>query len=300
MIFLHILLLLLKIIGIILLVFLCLLLLILLVPIRYSFSLEKGENVPLKLQADVGWLLRFIHLSARYADSIFGYGLRILHIPVMGTDKKPRKKKAKRGAKKAVKPEPDLLKAQSENKKPKPEQKIPADSGTKQMTKSPDKKQKEQHPPEKKTLKEKKSPKKKPEEKKSSKLKQLKSRLQDFLEKKEQLAGLPWRDWLEFGRGILGKLLRHILPRKLTGTIAFGFDDPCTTGQVMGAASVLYPVYGGHFYLEPDFNEKKFEADCRGKGRIRLGYLLVLAVLILMNKDVRTLIKKIISGEDII
>ena len=39
-----------------------------------------------------------------------------------------------------------------------------------------------------------------------------------------------------------------------------------------------------------------FEAKCRGRGRIRLGNMLVLAVSILKEKSVRTMIKNIILG----
>ena len=58
----------------------------------------------------------------------------------------------------------------------------------------------------------------------------------------------------------------------------------------------FYPKYGEHFSLYPDFERKMFEAKCRGRGRIRLGYMLVLAVSILKEKSVRTMIKNIVLG----
>ena len=41
----------------------------------------------------------------------------------------------------------------------------------------------------------------------------------------------------------IGKLVRYVLPRKLSGRIHFGFDDPYDTGQVLTAVSPFYGFY---------------------------------------------------------
>ena len=57
---------------------------------------------------------------------------------------------------------------------------------------------------------------------------------------------------------------------------------------------MFYPKYGENFSLYPDFERKVFAAQCEGKGRIRLGYILVLVVSILREKSVRIMIKRMI------
>ncbi len=82
-------------------------------------------------------------------------------------------------------------------------------------------------------------------------------------------------------------LLRHIGPRRAKGKITFGFEDPSQTGLVLGAASVFFPVYGGKVILNPDFEEKVLDGDLEMRGRIRLGYLVYLALRLILDRDVR-------------
>lgn len=132
--------------------------------------------------------------------------------------------------------------------------------------------------------------------KKESSLKKIKGKIKSLKEAKANLDKLPWREWLELGKDILIRFLKHVLPRKLEGSIAFGTGDPEYTGYITGIAAIFYPKYGEHFSLYPDFERKMFEAKCKGRGRIRPGYMLVLVVSILKEKSVRTMIKNIILG----
>ena len=138
--------------------------------------------------------------------------------------------------------------------------------------------------------------KKQKKQKKESPFKKLKGRIKSLKETKSNLDKLPWREWLELGKDILIRFFKHVLPRKLEGSIAFGLSDPEYTGYVTGLAAIFYPKYGEYFSLYPDFEGKMFEAKCKGKGRIRPGYMLVLVVSILKEKSVRTMIKNIILG----
>lgn len=132
--------------------------------------------------------------------------------------------------------------------------------------------------------------------KKESSLKKIKGKIKSLKEAKANLDKLPWREWLELGKDILIRFLKHVLPRKIEGSIAFGTGDPEYTGYITGIAAIFYPKYGEHFSLYPDFERKMFEAKCKGRGRIRPGYMLVLVVSILKEKSVRTMIKNIILG----
>ncbi len=89
------------------------------------------------------------------------------------------------------------------------------------------------------------------------------------------------------------KLIKHILPRKLYGRIYFGFDDPSTTGKVLGVIAILYGRMGEKLKIRPNFEEKELDADARLKGNIRIFTVLLLAALIYFNKDMRKLVKYI-------
>ena len=49
------------------------------------------------------------------------------------------------------------------------------------------------------------------------------------------------------------RVLRHIFPRKLSGQVTFGVEDPYLMGQILSVAAFLYPVYGKKIDLTPDW-----------------------------------------------
>lgn len=91
----------------------------------------------------------------------------------------------------------------------------------------------------------------------------------------------------------LGKLLKHIRPRKLKVKGRLGFDDPAQTGQVFGIIGMLMPLYGEHIQLEAVFDEKIMEGELYLSGRIRIGTLLWLAIRLVTRREVRRLIAQV-------
>ena len=89
------------------------------------------------------------------------------------------------------------------------------------------------------------------------------------------------------------KIVRHILPRKLKGSVRFGTGDPCSTGKILGAAAMMYPIYGGHISVEPVFEEKALEFDLYLRGRIRVITVLLPALRTYWSRDFKYLRKKI-------
>lgn len=87
-------------------------------------------------------------------------------------------------------------------------------------------------------------------------------------------------------------LFRHILPKKASGYVVFGFDDPYTTGQVLAAASLFYAWYGQNIELIPMFEEPALEGELKLKGRIRMGTLLWCGLRVFLNKNFRVLLKR--------
>lgn len=85
------------------------------------------------------------------------------------------------------------------------------------------------------------------------------------------------------------KLLRHILPRKMRGTVRLGLEDPAATGQLLGYLAIFYPYYAGQLELIPSFEESIVEADLAIKGRIGIYYLIYIVLVLYMDKDVKRL-----------
>ena len=90
----------------------------------------------------------------------------------------------------------------------------------------------------------------------------------------------------------LKKLLLKILPRADRLYLHFGFEDPATTGQVLGGLSILYPICGEKMELCPEFNEEVLEGEVKLHGCIRLVTLVVFAVKSFLNKQFFAIVKQ--------
>ena len=312
---LHVLFILLKILGILLLLLVGVLLLVLLAPLRYSFKLEKEEQVSPEFSVRVTWLCWLFYFKASYIEKVFDYRIRILGYQIAGNQKEflekqkkktekaqeKRRKEKENRKKKSQKKEKELPVTISEEKvsvTEKPEEDLLKEKESEgdhsgESVKEESIKDADSHKelPKEKQVKEKTD---KSSKRKGSFLKKGKARIKSLKDAKSNLDQFPWREWLELGKDIVIRFFKHVLPQKLRGTITFGCSDPADTGYVTGIAAVFYPKYGESFSLYPDFERKVFAAQCEGKGRIRLGYILVLVVSILREKSVRTMIKRMI------
>ena len=91
------------------------------------------------------------------------------------------------------------------------------------------------------------------------------------------------------------RLAAHGLPRKGRGEITFGFEDPCLTGQVLAAASLVYPFCHRRLNLYPVFDGKILEGNMDFRGRIRSAYILWLAWGIWKDRHTRRMIKRALN-----
>ena len=90
----------------------------------------------------------------------------------------------------------------------------------------------------------------------------------------------------------LKKLLLKILPKADRLYLHFGFDDPATTGQVLGGLSILYPVCGEKMALCPEFGEEILEGEAKFHGAIRPVVLVIFAVKSFLNKQFFSIVKQ--------
>ena len=116
-------------------------------------------------------------------------------------------------------------------------------------------------------------------------------RIKLLLEKKERLAEFitdeVHRKAFFKAKDEAFKLLRRLKPKKLAADLHYGFEDPCTTGQVLAGLSMLYPFWGEHVSIIPDFEQKVLEGSLYIKGRIRIIHFVRLMWNLAWCKEVR-------------
>ena len=312
----HVILTILKILGIILLVLLGLLLVIvfsvLFVPVRYRLEGEKSS--PGWSEANgkvrVSWLLHLIHLRIQYREKELDWECYLFGVPLKKAGAAVREWKKKRRKKK--------IQEQKERRKKAVQQKNKPEKRTAAKKKGQEKPLQIEEKTEIKTAERKQQEKEKVSDKLSrfwnrckkivgsilkfpgklkKKLTNIRLTFRGFCDKIKRWQTL-WNEestqaalhfLTEKGR----KLIRHVLPRKIRGSITFGCEDPALTGQILGAVAIAYPLYGKGVAVYPRFEEKILEGQLQVKGRIVVACLLWQAWKIYRNPDVRKTLKKI-------
>ena len=324
---LHVLFILLKILGIVLLLFLFLIVVVMITPIRYSLEMERREAGSFCGQCKVTWLLSFFYVRVSYIDKVFDYRVRILGWQITGNQagfikkkEEKRKKKEARQAKKEAKAKKTEKSELQENPEDLSEEEgrlkatslsesddnriikeVPGDASGSSSAADASLDAKTREKPEKHRMKKEASDKKDKEKKSKTdsekmnitdKIRSLRENIEKWRELYDDYHG---RELLLLLKDKILRLLGHILPVKLKGRLLFGFDDPSVTGRLTGIAALFYPKYEKNFTLEPDFQEKYFETELFCRGRIRPGYILGVGISILLDKNVRRIIKKMLN-----
>lgn len=290
---LHILSLILKIIGIILLVILGILLfvcaVVLLYPVRYRVAAKAdGDVKSLSLEAKASWLLRVVSAFVVYKEQKLEWQVTLFGWKLNQPGKKKRNKE-----KKEVLPNPDEPAYEQADKNDSiPKEETPAGETT--WEDSPVNEEQRQPKASEKAKKKKKEKVKSDQtwpqkirctiHKICDKIKaiwRVKEEVKEFLTDEVHLRA--------FGKakGELIVLLKHFRPRRLKGYVRFGLEDPYHTGQVLAVLSVLYPFYGKHLEVYPEFEREILEGDVYLKGHLRLVHFLRIIRLIFFDKDIK-------------
>lgn len=123
----------------------------------------------------------------------------------------------------------------------------------------------------------------------------IRSQIELLWKKKEALFGFLQEEVhiLAIGKAMntLKRMLGHILPGKIKGSVEFGTGDPESTGKALAGLGILYAAYGKGFTIVPDFFEKRLVADVTFRGRVRLGTLLIMVLRLITDKQVRAFYK---------
>lgn len=95
-------------------------------------------------------------------------------------------------------------------------------------------------------------------------------------------------------------LLKHFGFRKIHTELTFALADPALTGQVLGVLCMMPFLYQYDFHISPDFESESYyiRGSYDVKGRIQLIFLLVTAIRLLADKDIRSFLKKLLDHRE--
>jgi hypothetical protein len=129
------------------------------------------------------------------------------------------------------------------------------------------------------------------------KLKEIKSKLAKINKKREELLRVYNSKRFEVAKKdtirYIKELLKSIKPNHLEGRIHFGMDDPALTGEILGGASLLLPLYDEFLDINPDFEKQCFDGILKGSGKIRLGSIVKIGLKVFFNKNLIKVTKKV-------
>lgn len=89
------------------------------------------------------------------------------------------------------------------------------------------------------------------------------------------------------------RILKHLMFTKVRGRVHFGFEDPSLTGKILGMCGILYPLYGSDIVIEPEFSDQVLDGELELGGRIRIFSLLLPALKLALDKNLRKMIREI-------
>lgn len=283
-----VLLLILKILGIVLLVFLgillALLLIVLFVPVRYQGSgyREEGDPVPVHVQLKVTWLLHLVRVSFIYPEEAF-LKVKILFFQILPVKEKKKKASNKKEAD-GKKPKTDKKEVGSDVRDTASDQKI-SDEGNTAVEDGGD---------DRRTLLD-------FVRKLFSAIRNIKYTIRKIYDKINHiihniryyikiLQTESFKRAFVLCREQLLRLMKIVLPRKVSGTFTIGMEDPAATGQILSIYGILYPLIGDSITVIPDFEKPVMEGSFRFKGKITAFTLIRIAAKIYFDKDLKRVI----------
>lgn len=281
----------LKILGLFLLamlgILLLLIVLVLFVPVRYRITLHRkeSEEAPVTAKLSVTWLLHVVSAVFFYPEEAY-IKVKLLFITVFRSDQPPKEKEKKQ--KEKIQKEKTQKKSQEPETQPMAEK---TSASLPEEKKEADRRKEKDEPGKKDFFR-----------KLLSILKNIKYTIIKICDKIKHIVNniryyidILKSDtfrmaWSVCSPQVFG-LLKSILPKKFAGNIKIGTGDPASTGQVMAAYGILYPLLGNHIEIIPDFEQQIVEGDLLIKGKITLFRLVKTAWIVYFNKDLRHLIK---------
>lgn len=85
--------------------------------------------------------------------------------------------------------------------------------------------------------------------------------------------------------------LKKAAPKKVTGTVLFGFDDPALTGELLGILGMIYGKLPGDLSVRPDFEKEILRGDVQIKGSFRAVTAAGIALRLFRDQNLRKTIR---------
>ena len=126
-------------------------------------------------------------------------------------------------------------------------------------------------------------------------LKNIKDTKDKIIEIKKFITANTTKEAYRYGKRIIIKIIKHILPYKVSGNVHFGFETPDMTGKTLGYIAIAFGTFNispKHIKIAPDFENKVLDGNIKIKGRIFLGVIGIYLLKLYMKKEIRSIIKK--------
>ena len=135
---------------------------------------------------------------------------------------------------------------------------------------------------------------------------ELPFRLLEKLEQKIQAGRRLKRKWESVKKFFRSKMFREALlhakkevlyflkkaaPKKVTGTVRFGFNDPALTGEPLGLLGMIYGKLPKDLSIQPDFEQEILQGDVRMKGSFQAVTAAGIALRLFRDQNLRKTIR---------
>lgn len=135
---------------------------------------------------------------------------------------------------------------------------------------------------------------------------ELPFRLLEKLEQKIQAGRRLKRKWESVKKFFRSKMFREALlhakkevlyflkkaaPKKVTGTVRFGFNDPALTGETLGILGMIYGKLPKDLSIQPDFEQEILQGDVRMKGSFQAVTAAGIALRLFRDQNLRKIIR---------
>ena len=135
---------------------------------------------------------------------------------------------------------------------------------------------------------------------------ELPFRLLEKLEQKIQAGRRLKRKWESVKKFFRSKMFREALlhakkevlyflkkaaPKKVTGTVRFGFNDPALTGETLGILGMIYGRLPKDLSIQPDFEQEILQGDVRMKGSFQAVTAAGIALRLFRDQNLRKTIR---------
>ena len=135
---------------------------------------------------------------------------------------------------------------------------------------------------------------------------ELPFRLLEKLEQKIQAGRRLKRKWESVKKFFRSKMFREALlhakkevlyflkkaaPKKVTGTVRFGFNDPALTGETLGILGMIYGKLSKDLSIQPDFEQEILQGDVRMKGSFQAVTAAGIALRLFRDQNLRKTIR---------